>query len=199
MLEAHGVGKTYGGVVALAGADFAVRAGSVHALLGENGAGKSTLVKIIAGALAPDEGTLRLDGEEVRFATTAEAVRHGVAVVSQELNVFPDLDVLANLFTLREPRRGPFVDRAAMAERARPVMEELGLDVTLRTPVAELSLAQRQLVEIGKALLTEPRILILDEPTSALGAASTETLLEILASCATARSASSSSLTSSRT
>ena len=180
MLEAHGVGKRYGGVVALAGADFAVRAGSVHALLGENGAGKSTLVKIIAGALAPDEGALRLDGEEVRFATTAEAVRRGVAVVSQELNVFPDLDVLANLFTLREIRRGPFISRARMAERARPVLEELGLDVSLRRPVAELSLAQRQLVEIGKALLTEPRILILDEPTSALGAASTETLLDIL-------------------
>ena len=180
MLEARGVRKTYGGVVALAGADFTVRAGSVHALLGENGAGKSTLVKIIAGALSPDAGTVRLDGNEVNFGTTAEAVRHGVAVVSQELNVFPDLDVLANLFTLREPRRGPFVNRAEMAARARPVVEELGLDVDLRTPVAELSLAQRQLVEIGKALLTEPRILILDEPTSALGAASTETLLDIL-------------------
>ena len=107
VLEARGVGKRYGGVVALAGADFTVRAGSVHALLGENGAGKSTLVKIIAGALAPDEGTLHLDGEEVRFATTAEAVRRGVAVVSQELNVFPDLDVLANLFTLRETSARP--------------------------------------------------------------------------------------------
>jgi ABC-type sugar transport system ATPase subunit len=180
VLEAQGVGKTYGGVVALAGADFMVRAGSVHALLGENGAGKSTLVKIIAGALAPDEGTVRLDGEEVRFATTAEAVRRGVAVVSQELNVFPDLDVLSNLFTLREPRRGPFVSRSRMAERAQPVLDELGLDVPLRRPLEELSLAQRQLVEIGKALLTEPRILILDEPTSALGAASTETLLDIL-------------------
>ena len=117
MLEARGVRKTYGGVVALAGADFTVRAGSVHALLGENGAGKSTLVKIIAGALTPDAGTVRLDDEEVNFGTTAEAVRHGVAVVSQELNVFPDLDVLANLFTLREPRRGPFVNRAEMAAR----------------------------------------------------------------------------------
>ncbi len=180
MLEARGVGKRYGGVVALAGADFTVRAGSVHALLGENGAGKSTLVKIIAGALAPDEGVLCLDGEEVTFSTTAEAVRRGVAVVSQELNVFPDLDVLSNLFTLRELKRGPFVSRKQMAARARPVLHELGLDVSLRQPVEELSLAQKQLVEIGKALLTEPRILILDEPTSALGAASTETLLEIL-------------------
>ncbi len=116
----------------------------------------------------------------MRFANTAEAVRSGIAVVSQELNVFPDLDVLANLYTMRELRRGPFVDRAEMARRARPVLRELGLDVGLRTPVEDLSLAQRQLLEIAKALLTEPRILILDEPTSALGQASTEMLLDTL-------------------
>jgi ABC-type sugar transport system ATPase subunit len=180
VLEARGVRKTYGGVVALAGADLTVRAGSVHALLGENGAGKSTLIKAIAGAVEPDAGTLTLDGREVRFGSTAEAVRSGVALVSQELNVFPDLDVLANLYPMREPRRGPFVDRAAMVERAEPVLAELGLDVGLRQPVDELSLAQRQLIEIAKALLTEPRVLILDEPTSALGQGSTETLLDIL-------------------
>jgi ABC-type sugar transport system ATPase subunit len=180
MLEARGVRKTYGGVVALAGADLTVRAGAVHALLGENGAGKSTLVKVIAGALTPDAGTLHLDGQEVRFSSTADAVRHGVAVVSQELNVFPDLDVLSNLYTMRELRRGPLVDRAAMAARAEPVLAELGLDVDLRQPVDELSLAQRQLIEIAKALLTDPRILILDEPTSALGQGSTEILLDIL-------------------
>jgi ABC-type sugar transport system ATPase subunit len=180
MLEARGIRKTYGGVVALAGVDLTVRAGSVHALLGENGAGKSTLVKAIAGAVVPDEGTITLDGREVRFANTAEAVRSGIAVVSQELNVFPDLDVLANLYTMREPRRGPFVARAEMARRARPVLRELGLDVGLRTPVDDLTLAQRQLLEIAKALLTEPRVLILDEPTSALGQASTEMLLDTL-------------------
>jgi ABC-type sugar transport system ATPase subunit len=180
MLEARGVRKAYGGVVALAGADFTVRAGSVHALLGENGAGKSTLVKIIAGALEPDDGTVLLDGSELRLASTADAVKHGIAVVSQELNVFPDLDVLANLFPMREIRRGPFVQRARMAAKARPVLAELGLDVGLRTPVAELSLAQRQLLEIAKALVTEPRVLILDEPTSALGARSTEQLFGVL-------------------
>jgi ABC-type sugar transport system ATPase subunit len=180
MLEARGARKSYGGVVALAGADLTVRAGSVHALLGENGAGKSTLVKIIAGALTPDAGTLRLDGEEVRFHSTADAVRHGVAVVAQELNVFPDLDLLANLYPMRELRRGPFIARSAMAARARPVLAELGLDLDLRTPVEELSLAQRQLVEIAKALLTEPRVLILDEPTSALGQGSADALLDIL-------------------
>jgi ABC-type sugar transport system ATPase subunit len=180
MLEAQGVRKTYGGVVALAGADLTVRPGAVHALLGENGAGKSTLVKVIAGALQPDEGVLRLDGEEVRFRSTSDAVHHGVAVVSQELNSFPELDVLSNLYPMREPKRGPFVSRGEMARRARPVLAELGLDVGLRQPLGELSLAQRQLVEIAKALLTNPNVLILDEPTSALGQQSTDLLLDIL-------------------
>ena len=180
MLEARGLVKSYGGVVALSGADFTVRAGSVHALLGENGAGKSTLVKIIAGALKPDAGTVSLDGRELSLSSTAEAVRHGIAVVSQELNVFPDLDVLSNLFPMREIRRGPFVQRGEMAARARPVLAELGLDVPLRTPVGDLSLAQRQLLEIAKALVTDPRVLILDEPTSALGARSTEQLFGVL-------------------
>jgi ABC-type sugar transport system ATPase subunit len=180
MLEAQGVRKTYGGVVALAGVDFAVRAGSVHALLGENGAGKSTLVKVIAGALKADAGTVSLDGRELSLSSTAEAVRHGIAVVSQELNVFPDLDVLANLYPMREIRRGPFIQRAEMAARARPVLADLGLDVPLRRLVGELSLAQRQLLEIAKALVTDPRVLILDEPTSALGAQSTEQLFGVL-------------------
>jgi ABC-type sugar transport system ATPase subunit len=126
VLDARALRKTYGGVVALAGADFTVRAGSVHALLGENGAGKSTLVKIVAGAIEPDTGELRLDGRPVRFANTAEAARSGVAVVSQELNLFGDLDVLGNLFTLREIRHGPFISRAEMARKARPCSPSSG-------------------------------------------------------------------------
>jgi ABC-type sugar transport system ATPase subunit len=171
MLEAEGIAKSYGGVRALTGTGLTVRAGSVHALLGENGAGKSTLVKIIAGAVKPDEGTLRLDGREVAFDSTADAVQNGVAVVSQELSLFPDLDVLSNLFPMREPRRGPFVRKSEMARRARPVLAELGLDV---------SLAERQLVEVAKALVTQPRVLILDEPTSALEQSSTEALMKVL-------------------
>jgi ribose transport system ATP-binding protein len=180
MLEAEGIAKSYGGVRALTGAGLKVRAGSVHALLGENGAGKSTLVKIVAGAVQPDEGTLRLDGREVSFDSTADAVRNGVAVVSQELSLFGDLDVLSNLFPMREPRRGPFVDRSEMADRARPVLAELGLDVSLRQPLGSLTLAQRQLVEVAKALVTQPRVLILDEPTSALEQSSTEALMKVL-------------------
>ncbi len=181
MFEARGISKSYGGVAALRDADFVVKAGSAHALLGENGAGKSTLVKVIAGALRPDAGVLRLNDAEVSFANTADAARHGVAVVSQELNLFPDLDVLANLYPMREPKQGPFVDRASMAKRAEPVLAELGLDVSLRRRLGTLDLAQRQLVEIAKALITEPTVLVLDEPTSALQNDSTEALMSVLA------------------
>jgi ABC-type sugar transport system ATPase subunit len=180
VLQATGIHKTYGGITALRGVDLRVRAGSVHALLGENGAGKSTLVKILGGATRPDEGTVLLDGTEVSFATTVEGVAEGVAVVSQELNLFPDLDVLANLFPMREPKRGPLVDRATMARLARPVLDDLGLRAPLTTLVGDLSLAERQLVEIARALVAEPRVLILDEPTSALEARGTERLLEVL-------------------
>ncbi|WP_020673314.1 sugar ABC transporter ATP-binding protein [Amycolatopsis nigrescens] len=180
VLDVQGAGKTYGGVVALDDASLSVRAGSVHALLGENGAGKSTLIKIVSGAVRPDRGSVSLQGRAQTFASTADAAAHGVAVVSQELNLFPDLDVLANLYPMREPKRGPFLSRTTMAARAAPVLAQLGLDVDVRQPLSELSLAQRQLVEIAKALLTEPKVLILDEPTSALEAASTERLVGIL-------------------
>jgi len=180
MLEARAIGKSYGGPLVLAGANLTVRAGSVHALLGQNGAGKSTLVKVIAGVVQPDAGELLLSGEPVHFSSAADAIRAGISVVSQELNLFEDLDVLANLYPLREPRRGPFISRREMDAQARPVLAELGLKVDGRTLVRELSLAQRQLLEIARALLTRPRVLVLDEPTSALESASTENLFAIL-------------------
>jgi ribose transport system ATP-binding protein len=180
VLEARDIRKSYGGVVALRGVDITVRAGSVHALLGENGAGKSTLVKVIGGAVSPDSGTLRLDGREVGFATTAKAVERGIAVVSQELNLFPDLDVLANLYPMREPRIGPYVNRRRMAEEAQPVLEELGLRVNFRKEVGSLPLAQRQLLEIARALITSPQVLVLDEPTSTLEARNVERLMAVL-------------------
>ncbi|MGY1593848.1 sugar ABC transporter ATP-binding protein [Geodermatophilus sp. SYSU D00708] len=180
MLEAQGIRKAYGGVVALAGVDLTIRPGSVHALLGENGAGKSTLIKVLVGAIRPDAGALRLDGRELRPGTTADAVDQGIAVVSQELSLFPDLDVLSNLFPMREMRRGPLVDRRRMAERARPVLAELGLDVGLEDPVEHLPLDQRQLLEIARALVTDPRVLILDEPTSALHAEEADRLHDVV-------------------
>ncbi len=179
-LRASGIRKTYGGVHALKDASIEVRAGTVHALLGENGAGKSTLIKIITGAVRADGGSLTLDGNEVSFANTADAARNGVAVVSQELSLFPDLDVLSNLYPMREPKRGVFVNRAEMVAQAEPVLRQLGLRVSLYQKVETLTLGERQLVEIAKALITQPRVLILDEPTSALESASTARLMEVL-------------------
>jgi len=167
-LEARGIRKSYGGVVALGGVDFDVAPGTVHALLGENGAGKSTLIKVLTGLVSPDEGTVRFDGEPVRFHDALDAARHGVAVVSQELNLFPDLDVLGNLFLGRAPLRHGMFDRKAMDAQARPVLDELDLRMPTATLLGELTLAEQQLVEIARALIAQPRLLILDEPTSAL-------------------------------
>jgi ABC-type sugar transport system ATPase subunit len=179
-LKAQGIAKAYGGVIALKGVDFAVRPGSVHALLGENGAGKSTLVKIMTGAVRPDAGSLHLGGQPVSFRSTAQAVGQGVAVVAQELSLFPQLDILDNLFPMREPRLGPFINRRKMREMALPVLAELGIDRAPDTPVHALSLAERQLVEIAKGLIVRPMVLLLDEPTSALEAGSSARLLRLL-------------------
>jgi ABC-type sugar transport system ATPase subunit len=179
-LEATGVRKTYGGVVALSGVDCAVRPGSVHALLGENGAGKSTLVKIMTGAVRPDRGALRLAGADVTFRSAADAAARGIAVVAQELSLFPHLDILDNLFTMREPLKGPLIDRRGMRARAIPVLEQLGLARPLHTSVGDLTLAERQLVEIAKALVANPKVLLLDEPTSALETGASGRLLKIL-------------------
>ncbi|NUR82656.1 MAG: sugar ABC transporter ATP-binding protein, partial [Nonomuraea sp.] len=180
MLATRELAKSYGGVRALVGADIALRGGSIHALLGENGAGKSTLVKILAGAVAPDGGELLLEGRPVRFASTVEAARNGVAIVSQELSLFPDQDVLSNLFVHALPTRGLLVNRASMAARARPVLAELGLTLPVDTLVESLSLSDRQLVEIARALVEQPKVLILDEPTSALQATEVTRLHHIL-------------------
>ncbi|MFI6323604.1 sugar ABC transporter ATP-binding protein [Nonomuraea sp. NPDC050556] len=166
MYVASEVSKRFGGVVALDRASISVAPGTVHALLGENGAGKSTLVRILSGALPPDTGSLLLDGS------------FRIAVVSQELNLFPDLTVLDNLFPAP---RGLYVDRRALARRAGPVLASLEFGRPVDTLVGSLSLAERQLVEIARALLTDPSVLILDEPTSALQADAVARLLRVLA------------------
>jgi len=178
--EAHDIRKSYGGTHALKGVSFRVQPGTVHALLGENGAGKSTLVKILTGVVRPDSGEVRLDGQPVQFHNTADASRHGVAVVSQELSLFPDLDVLSNLYPMRERKKGLLVDRAEMRRLALPVLHDLGLELDLDAPLSDLTLAERQLIEIARALITNPRVLVLDEPTSALGASSSARLLSAL-------------------
>ncbi|NUS17163.1 MAG: sugar ABC transporter ATP-binding protein [Streptomyces sp.] len=168
ILVAQGLFKSYGGVRALDGVDMRLSGGEVHALVGENGAGKSTLVRVLSGTLAADEGSVRL-AKDTRIAT-----------VSQELSLFPDLTVRENLFPCRPPRRFGLLDRGAMDRAARPVLAELGLDVDLSTEVGELTLADQQLTEIARALLRRPRLLILDEPTSALPAAAVDRLEGVL-------------------
>ncbi|MDN3357367.1 sugar ABC transporter ATP-binding protein [Actinomadura sp. DC4] len=176
MLTASGLVKHYGGVAALDAAGISAEGGEVHALVGENGAGKSTLVKIISGAVRPDAGTVELDGRPVRFANTRQAAEQGIAIVSQELMTFGDLTVLENLFPLGGPGRFGLVSNRAMERRAAPVLAELGLEVSPYARVETLSLADRQLLEICRALLLDPRVLILDEPTSALPRAAADRL-----------------------
>ncbi|HEY7014710.1 MAG TPA: ATP-binding cassette domain-containing protein, partial [Streptosporangiaceae bacterium] len=168
MLVAAGLAKHYGGVYALDDAAITLTAGEIHALIGENGAGKSTLVKIISGVVRPDAGAIELDGRPAAFASARDAAAHGVAVVSQELMTFGDLTVLENLFPYGGPRRWGLVSERKMARAAAPVLSELGLDVPLRARAGSLELADRQLLEIARALLHRPQVLILDEPTSAL-------------------------------
>lgn len=176
----NGLVKSYGNVRALRNVTVKFEKGEVHAILGENGAGKSTLMKILAGAESADEGWLELDGVRAEYKSVTEANAAGVAIVFQELSLFPELDVLANLFAHREPKKGPLVDRQAMKEKALPILHELGLNVPLDRLVSDIPLHERQLLEIAKALITQVKVLILDEPTSSLSANETERLFTIV-------------------
>ncbi len=182
ILRLSGVRKRFAGVVALDGVDFELRAGEIHALLGENGAGKSTLIKILAGIHQPDEGIINFDGKRVGIRDVATADQLGIRVIHQELSLAPNLSVAENIFLGREPQRFRLLDRARMFREAERLRDELGLkeigDVTTR--VSELSVAKQQLVEIARALSVRARVLVLDEPTASLSAAETERLFEIL-------------------
>ena len=179
-IEVTGLRKAYGGIQALTGVDLAIAPGAVHAVVGENGAGKSTLMKILAGAVLPDAGEIRVDGEAASFASPADARRLGIGIVYQELSLYPERSVLANLFPVDQPRRLGLVDRAEMRRRARPVLDRLGLTADPDTLVGELGLGERQLVELCRLLIERPRVLILDEPNSALNERETRRLFGIL-------------------
>lgn len=180
LLALSGVRKTYGGVTALAGVDLTLHAGEVHAVCGENGAGKSTFMKIVAGAETPDVGDYHIAGERVTFRSVADANAKGVAIVFQELSLFPEFDAVQNVFLRREPQRLGMIDRAAMERRIAPLFETLGLSVDLRTPVSRLRIADQQLIEIAKALALDARVLILDEPNSALNVEESERLFRVV-------------------
>ncbi|GJG87190.1 ribose import ATP-binding protein RbsA 1 [Gemmatimonadetes bacterium T265] len=183
LLDAAGVHKRYGGVHALRGVRLDVRAGEVHALVGENGAGKSTIINVLAGAVRRDEGRVTFGGREVDFRSPAESQAAGIAVIHQELATIPALSVAENLFMGRMPTRGGrlgVLDRRAMAARARELLAEVGLAVDPRVLVRELSLSNQQLVEIAKALSAGARLLIMDEPSASLTEHETQNLLGLV-------------------
>jgi ribose transport system ATP-binding protein len=180
LLSVREVTKRFPGVVALDGVHFEAYSGEVHALCGENGAGKSTLMKILSGVYQTDAGEIVHKGQACRFGSTVEAQAAGIAIIHQELNLIPHLSVAENIFLAREPRKGPFVDQARMRADAAKLLARLKLAIAPDALVGTLSVAQRQMVEIAKALSLDAGLLIMDEPTSSLTESETESLFEII-------------------
>ncbi len=179
-LTFDGLTMEFPGVRALDGVSFRVRRGSVHALMGENGAGKSTLLKILSGAYQPTAGSVRLGDRSRVFGSTAEAITAGVAVIYQELHLVPEMTVAENLLLGRYPRRGVFLDRPAMRAEATRLLQLVGEDISPDARLGRLPLAQRQMVEIAKALGRSAQVVAFDEPTSSLSAKETRRLFEII-------------------
>src|SRR5690348_8136989 len=176
----RGVTKSYPGVLALSGVDFDVRAGEVHALVGENGAGKSTLVKILAGAIQADSGEIEIEGKPVHIASPKAAEERGIAVIYQEFNLVPSLNVAENVMLGREPVKGLAIDRPALRAQTLAVLQRLGVDLPIVAEVRTLSVAQQQMVEIAKALSVNARVIIMDEPSAALTQDEVGRLFEII-------------------
>ena len=168
LVEMTGISKTFPGVHALDDARFDLRAGEVHALVGENGAGKSTLMKVLTGIYRRDAGTIKVKGVEVDVPSPRAAQDLGIAIIHQELNLMGHLTVAQNIFIGREPRRGPLLDDGALNKKAADLFEELHIRLDPEARVSSLAVAQQQMVEIAKALSFKSDVLIMDEPTAAL-------------------------------
>ena len=179
-LTLENISKRFPGVVALNDVSLSLYPGEVHAICGENGAGKSTLMKIVSGQQPPDEGRIRYLGEERHFKSVSEAEQIGIAIIHQELNLVPHLTVAENIFLAREPLRFGLIDRRKMQADTEACLARLGVAISPRAPVARLSVAQQQMVEIAKALSLEARVLILDEPTSSLTESETQALFKVI-------------------
>ncbi|HZW27457.1 MAG TPA: sugar ABC transporter ATP-binding protein [Trueperaceae bacterium] len=180
VLSGVGLSKSFGPIEVVHGVDIDVRAGEVHALVGENGAGKSTLMKTLSGYLAPSSGEVRLDGAPVTFRDSNEAEAAGVVLIHQELNLVPHLTVEENIFLGREPHRYGLVDRSATRRATRELLDSLRTDVPVTSQVRELSVSQAQMVEIAKAVSREVRVLCMDEPTDVLTGRETEVLFDLV-------------------
>ena len=187
VVEARGIGKSFSGVTVLKDIDFDLRAGEVHALVGENGAGKSTLMKILAGVHVEYEGIITIMGAPAKFAGVQDAERAGVAIIHQELDLVPELTAADNIFLGREPLiAGTIVDRRRIAEAAHRLLARLGIEIDPQSRIAELRVGEQQLVEIAKALSLDARILMMDEPTSALSTSECDTLFKVVRQLAAA-------------
>ena len=182
ILAFHNISKRYGGAVALSDVDFDLQAGEVHGLVGENGAGKSTMMKLLAGVFNDYSGELLLNGKPVRFASPADAQSQGIGMVYQELSTFQHLTVAENLFSRKVPTRGGMVRWRQMNREAQQLLHELGLDIDVSKRMGELSVGSQQLVEIARVIFSGARIIILDEPTSALSVPETRRLFEFIVS-----------------
>jgi ribose transport system ATP-binding protein len=181
LLRMQGIAKRFGGVHALKGVDFELRHGEVHALLGENGAGKSTLINVLSGVFGDYEGTVEVGGEPVRFHRPAQAQAAGVATIHQELDLVPEMTVAENLFLGREPRtRLRLLDRGRLHRDARELLEHIGVTIDPARRLGSLRVGEQQLVEIAKALSLDARILVMDEPTSALADAEVDQLFTVI-------------------
>lgn len=179
LLAVANISKSFPGVRALHEVGFSIKEGECVALIGENGAGKSTLMKILAGVQPPDSGEIRLNEKEIEIRSVEEGLEHGIALIHQELNLATNLSVGANIFLGREPRKLGMIDEKEIADRSTEFLERVGLDVRPDTLVGELTIGKQQLVEIAKALSTNAKILIMDEPTSSLSQGETEKLFEV--------------------
>ena len=180
ILEFQNISKSFVGVKALSDVSFSVREGEVHALLGENGAGKSTLMKILSGAYMKDAGKVFLDGQEIQVKNTKESERLGISIIYQELNLIPELSVAENIFLDRQPKRNGFIDWKQMNQDAEKILEGIDMKIPPKMIVSTLSVAQRQMVEIAKAVSLGARLVIMDEPTSTLTEGETRKLFQVI-------------------
>lgn len=180
VLEAKGINKAFPGVKALTDVNIVLRKGEVVALLGENGAGKSTLIKVLSGIYQADSGTIEMDGKEVHFDLPLQATQAGIRVIHQELNYVPTISIAENIFMGKLPLKHGFVDYKTMYAEARKILDTVGLNLNPKMPIGACSVAQKQLIEIAKVLSSDARILILDEPTSALNDVETEYLFSLI-------------------
>lgn len=185
VVELRGIQRSFGGLKALKGVDLILRQGEIVGLLGENGAGKSTLVKILTGVIEPDGGQILVDGTVHRISNPRVARDLGISATYQEPAVFPDLDVAENVFAGRQLMKKGLVDWAEMYRRAEEVFVEIGIELDVRAPVYQLGIADRQLIEIAKSLISGARVLILDEPTSVLSSREVDSLFSLLRSLRT--------------